>query len=80
MGTAIKERRVTEDLQSHMMLTCAFCGEATTPPAIMGGVLTIRSRDGRTGAFAFHSDCAQEHMHPRARALLASAPVIPRPD
>jgi hypothetical protein len=77
MATAMQEKSVSQDLQSQMMLACAFCGETTAPPAVMGGVLTIRSREGRVGAFAFHSECAMERMHPRAQALLASAPVIP---
>jgi hypothetical protein len=80
MGTVIKERRVSEERQSQMMLTCAFCGEATTPPSVIGGLLTIRSEEGHVGAFAVHSGCAIERMHPRAQALLAAAPVIPLPD
>lgn len=71
---------MSEERQREMMQTCAFCGEATTPPSIMGGLLTIRSEDGHVGAFAIHSGCAMEHMHPRAQALLAAAPVIPLPD
>ena len=80
MGTAIKEKAVSENGQSQMMMTCAFCGEATTPPSVVGGVLTIRSQEGRVGAFGFHSTCAMERMHPRARALLAVATVIPLAD
>ena len=79
-GTQNEEKGMSEDRQTQMMLSCAFCGEATTPPSVTGGLLTIRSEEGRVGAFAFHSRCAMERMHPRARALLAEAPIIPLPD
>jgi len=79
MGTGIEESHLSDHPQSQMMMTCAFCGEsAITSPA--GGVLTIRSREGRTGAFAVHADCAVERMHPRAQALLASALVLSQPE
>ena len=80
LGTTIKETSVSEERQSQMMMTCAFCGQPTTPPSVMGGLLTVRSDEGRVGAFAFHSECAIERMHPRARALLAASPIIPQPD
>jgi hypothetical protein len=79
MGTAIKETTVSDSPQSQMMSNCAFCGESTNAPPV-GGVLTVRSQDGRMGAFAVHTHCAVERMHPRAQALLSAAPVIPTPE
>ena len=71
---------MSDERQNQMMRSCAFCGLPTTPPSVMGGLLTVRSKEGRVGAFAFHSECAIERMHPRAQALLAASPIIPQPE
>jgi len=59
-----------------MMMSCAICGEstATAPPTAL---LNVRAPSGRTGAFAAHATCVIGVFHPKARALLDIAPVIP---
>ena len=61
------------------MMSCAICGESTaTVPAT--ALLTVRAPSGRTGAFAAHGKCIIGVFHPKARALLDAAPVVPDSD
>lgn len=67
---------MNEAEQRQMMMSCAFCGEVALPSPT-GGMLTVRTQEGRIGTFAVHTDCVVARMHPNAQALLAAAPVIP---